>query len=156
MRAAAYAVGVACLGLLLAATPAPGKGADETWYAQRLTSGDAPLRVDNLWSKGSRLRAETVIAGRPILTLVSGERYVIVDRLARRGVSIRRNRASVSADVEAGRLAGVEATPRVEIGDGTCHINPGITASRVRGISIIESDHPVIYEEIIHAATMAD
>ena len=67
-----------------------------------------------------------------------------------------RFRAAVSADVEAGRLAGVSETPRLDVGDGTSYVNPGITTSRVRGISIIEADHPVVYEEIIHAAAMSD
>ena len=102
--------GLAAFLALAALLAAPSSGsAEETWYAQRFTSGDAPVRVDQLWSKGPRLRAETVIAGRPILTLVSGERYLIVDRLAGTGVSIRRSSSAIAGDARRGRPFGDEA-----------------------------------------------
>ncbi len=55
--------------LLLAATEVPQAPAEPSWFVQRVTTGDAPLRVEYFWSRGSRLRSETVVAGRPILTL---------------------------------------------------------------------------------------
>jgi len=105
------------LALCAMALAARGAGAaPETWYAQRFTTGDAPMRVDQLWSSGSRLRTETVIAGRPILQLVSGERYYIVDRLAGTGISIRRSRAAIRADARRGRPFGNEAREIADAG----------------------------------------
>ena len=34
-----------------------------TWYAQALARGSAGVNVTHFWSKGPKLRAETVIAG---------------------------------------------------------------------------------------------
>ena len=102
-------------GVISLTAPAAG-AAEETWYAQRFTTGDAPVRVDQLWSSGPRLRSETVIAGRPILQLVSGERYYIVDRLAGTGISIRRSRAAIRADGRRGRPFGNEAQAITEAG----------------------------------------
>jgi hypothetical protein len=96
------------LGAITLAAPGAG-GAEDTWYAQRFTTGDAPVRVDQLWSSGPRLRSETVIAGRPILQLVSGERYYIVDRLAGSGISVRRSPAAIRGDARRGRPFGNEA-----------------------------------------------
>jgi hypothetical protein len=81
---------------------------EETWYVQKVTSGDAPLRVENFWSKGSRLRAHTVVAGRPLLTLVNGEFYTVIDELAATGVAIRRSPAAIAADPTRGRPFGRE------------------------------------------------
>ena len=108
---AALAVALCALALAVEAG-----AAEETWYAQRFTSGDAPVRVDQLWSKGSRLRAETVIAGRPILQLVAGERYYIVDRLAGTGISVRRSPAAIRADARRGRPFGNEAQAITDAG----------------------------------------
>ncbi len=119
------------LALWLAGAAAGSAGA-ETWYAQRFTSGDTPVRVDQLWSKGPRLRSETVIAGRPILTLVAGERYFIVDRLAGTGIAIRRSPAALKADARRGRpfanevdellRAGAEKVGRQSLGDRDCDL----------------------------------
>jgi hypothetical protein len=105
MRRSAFGLGVT-LSLLLGAVPA--RGADETWYVQKVTTGETPLRVENLWSKGSRLRAHSVVAGRPILTLVNGEFYTVIDELAGTGVAIRRSPAAIQADARRGRPFGRE------------------------------------------------
>ena len=60
----------AALALLLA-SPVVAQEIPDTWYAERIISGDTPPVVEHLWSKGSKLRAETVIGGQPILTLVN-------------------------------------------------------------------------------------
>jgi hypothetical protein len=101
---------LALLPLLVAASDAPEVAAsvEQTWFVQRVTTGDAPLRVEYFWSKGSRFRSETVVAGRPILTLVSGEFYYVIDTLAATGVAIRRSSAALAADAERGRPFGRE------------------------------------------------
>jgi outer membrane lipoprotein-sorting protein len=69
-----------------------------SWFAQLVTHGDTGVRVDHLWSKGRKLRSEMVVQGRPILTLVSGEFYRIIDVVAQQGVSIRRSPEALAAD----------------------------------------------------------
>jgi hypothetical protein len=101
---------LALLPLLVAASDVPEASAplEQTWFVQRVTTGDAPLRVEYFWSKGSRLRSETVVAGRPILTLVSGEFYYVIDMLAATGVAIRRSSSALAADGKRGRPFGRE------------------------------------------------
>ncbi|HET6304145.1 MAG TPA: hypothetical protein VFG80_05130 [Myxococcota bacterium] len=94
--------------ILLVLAAAPARGEEDTWYVQKVTSGDSPLRVENFWSKGSRLRAHSVVAGRPILTLVNGEFYTVIDELAATGVAIRRSPAATQADAKRGRPFGRE------------------------------------------------
>lgn len=70
------------------------------WYAQRLTRGDTGVIVFNLWSEGRRLRAEAVIAGMPLTTIVAGEFYYVIDRLTGRGLAIRRSTRALQYDRE--------------------------------------------------------
>ena len=69
-----------------------------TWYAQALTRGEAGLNVTHFWSKGAMLRAESVVAGHKIVTIVRGDRYYAYDGLTGEGLSIRREPATVAAD----------------------------------------------------------
>ncbi len=114
---------VAVLGLLAGGAAAE----EETWYAQRFTSGDAPVRVDQLWAKGPKLRSETVIAARPVITIVSGERYYIVDGLTGTGVAVQRSPVAIRADRRRGRPFGNEAREVTEAGGekvGTQRLGP--------------------------------
>ncbi|RIL06707.1 MAG: hypothetical protein DCC71_05945 [Proteobacteria bacterium] len=74
--------------------------APDTWYAQRVTHGDAPVAVEHFWSKGRKLRAEMVVQGMPVLTLVNGDRYTIIDATNLVGVAIRRAPEAVAADAK--------------------------------------------------------
>lgn len=101
----------------LAASLAPAAAsAQTTWHATRVTSGDVPFHVDHLWSKGAKFRAQTVLGGHPILTLVSGERYLIIDVLAGRGVSIQRSPAAVALDARRTRPFGHEYESLMALG----------------------------------------
>jgi hypothetical protein len=104
------------LSMLVLLAAGPARAEEETWYVQKVTSGDSPLRVENFWSKGSRLRAHSVVAGRPILTLVNGEFYTVIDELAATGVAIRRNPAAIAADAKRGRPFGREGDHLVDEG----------------------------------------
>ena len=79
-------------------TAAKGAKTPATWYARALVQSDAGIIVWNYWSKGRKLRAETIVGGTPILTLVSGEFYTIVDMLSQTGVAIRRAPEAIAAD----------------------------------------------------------
>lgn len=86
------------LGLTAAAASA------QTWHAERLTAGGgAPPRVERLWSKGAWLRSEVTLGGHPIQTFVKGDRYVIVDALTNKGISIQRSAKSIADDAKRGR-----------------------------------------------------
>jgi hypothetical protein len=107
MRTSAVAMAIALVLGLVASAPAEAE-APRVWYAERISTGDAPMRVQHYWSKGPRLRSETVVRGRPIVTIVSGERYVMIDRLARRGISIQRSPKAIQEDAGRGRPFGNE------------------------------------------------
>jgi hypothetical protein len=82
----------------------------ETWHAERITTGGGPVRVEQLWSKGPALRAEVVVSGHPIITLVKGDRYFIVDGLAGKGISIQRSPQAIANDAKTTRPFGNERT----------------------------------------------
>jgi len=99
---------LAALALLLASAPGVAQETESTWYAERITSGDVPVHVEHLWSKGSKLRAEMVLGGHPIVTLVSGEHYIVIDRIAKTGASIQRSPKAIRQDAGRGRPFGNE------------------------------------------------
>jgi hypothetical protein len=82
-----------------------------SWYALRVTRGDTGVIVTNLWSAGRNLRAEAVLSGVPIVQLVSGEWYYVIDGLGQTGVAIRRSPKALQADLgrDARRPFGNEA-----------------------------------------------
>jgi hypothetical protein len=102
----------ALLSLLLVVAPAaaqqapPAPAAPETWYTERLITGASTPGVEHLWSKGPWLRSELVVAGQPIVQIVKGDRYVIVNRLLRTGVSIQRNPIAIQKDASRRRTIG--------------------------------------------------
>lgn len=85
--------------VLLALLPSPSHGeGPETWYTERLMAGGATPTIEHLWSKGPWLRSELVVGGQPIVQLVKGNRYVIVNRLQRKGIAIQRNPLAIAHD----------------------------------------------------------
>ena len=80
----------------------------ETWYAQRVTTGDAGLNIEHLWSKGGALRAEVVVGTRPVVTLVNATHYVVVDTLAGKGLSVERHANARARDAAGKRPFGDE------------------------------------------------
>ncbi len=64
-------------------------------------------------------------------------------------------RSAVTADVAAGQEAGVEGTAQVDLPDGASHLNPGMTHQVVRGIPIVEADHPGVYDDLVRAVLNA-
>ena len=112
--------------------PAPAPASAETWYTERLITGSGTPGVEHLWSKGPWLRSELVVAGQPILQIVKGDRYVIVNRLQRRGVSIQRNPDAIRKDASRRRpigddqeiilAAGGEPAGNERIGGQACEV----------------------------------
>lgn len=93
----------ALVALLLLCALALGADAEDeeivpTWYAQALARGPAGLNVTHFWSKGARLRTESVIAGHKIVTVVNGPWYYAYDGLTNEGLAIRRQPEAIARD----------------------------------------------------------
>jgi hypothetical protein len=105
-----------------------------TWYAQRLTHGDTGVAVEHFWSKGRKLRAEIVVQGAVVQTLVSGELYRIIDQTNLAGVQIRRSKEALALDAKEPRArpfategeefiaAGAELVRSDNIGGRPCRV----------------------------------
>lgn len=97
----------AALLVLCSAFAAYAQGEDApSWYALRLRTGEVSLGFEHLWSSGASLRAEFVLGGRPVLTVVHKNRYIVVDKLAGTGVSVERHKNAQRAPVAPGRPFG--------------------------------------------------
>jgi hypothetical protein len=87
-----------------------------TWYAQTLAHTDLGINVAYFWSKGPRFRAETVIAGRKVVSIVSGDTYYAYDGVAMRGAAIGRSAAAIADDAERSRPFGNDLQTVIEQG----------------------------------------
>jgi len=87
-----------------------------TWHAQVLAHGPGGLNVTHFWSKGSRMRAETVIAGHKIVTLVVGEWYYAYDATKGLGIRVKRTPEAMKLDQPYRRPFGNEASRLIEMG----------------------------------------
>ena len=67
-----------------------------------------------------------------------------------------RFRKAVVADLNEARALGIEGSPVFVLPDGTSHFNPGITYRQERGIPVIASDHPSVYEDLVQVATVEE
>jgi len=109
MRTWIAIVGIAWLCAAVASaedrTPAP---ASPTWFSQVISHSDAGLNVSYFWSKGARLRAETVIAGRRVTTIVAGNTYYAYDAVSQNGIAIPRSPKAIAADAKGARPFGRE------------------------------------------------
>jgi hypothetical protein len=118
--------------LAVAAESPPVEAQSETWYTERIITGAATPGVEHLWSKGPWLRSELVVAGQPIVQIVRGDRYVIVNRLQAKGISIERNPEAIRKDASRRRpigddreiilAAGGEEAGDGEVGGQTCSV----------------------------------
>jgi len=102
------------LGLLSGAGSAAAQEA--AWWTQRMTFGAGPAFIENLWAKGRRMRAESIVEGRRIVTYVDDKRYAIVDDLGKAGVSIGRSEHSIGQDAKRKRPFGTELDEIVKQG----------------------------------------
>jgi len=100
------------------AAPAPEEEGEliPTWYAQALARGPGGLNVTHFWSKGSKLRAETVIGGRKVVTLVNGDWYYAYDTTKGLGIRVRRTPEAIANDAPYRRPFGNEAVKLIKQG----------------------------------------
>jgi len=117
MKTWTAAVGIAllCAAAANAADPAPAPGTS-TWFSQAIAHSDAGLNVSYFWSKGAKLRAETVILGRRVTTLVSGNTYYAYDAVSQSGVAISRGPKAMAMDARGERPFGREFENLISLG----------------------------------------
>jgi outer membrane lipoprotein-sorting protein len=115
------------------ATPSP------TWYAQALARGAAGLNVTHFWSKGPMLRAETVVAGHKVVTIVRGEWYYAYDGLTLQGLAIRRDPAAIANDRVDRRPFGDEY--RILTSQGAELVREETTLGRKTGVYRVTDDY---------------
>jgi len=92
------------------------KPAIPSWYTQTFARGDAGLNVTYLWSLKSKFRAETVVRGHKLVTIVNGETYYVYDALTMTGIAIRRAPAALAAESPDHRPFGNEAQILIDEG----------------------------------------
>jgi hypothetical protein len=92
------------------------KPATPSWYTQTFARGDAGLNVTYLWSLKSKLRAETVVRGHKLVTIVNGDTYYVYDALTKTGIAIRRAPAALAAESPGHRPFGNEAQALIDQG----------------------------------------
>ncbi len=80
----------------------------QTWYVRSRVDTEFGSIMTHYWSKGALFRADTVVAGHPITTIVNGLRYYVYDSALADGAAIERNLASVEEDTTRGRPFGLE------------------------------------------------
>jgi hypothetical protein len=93
----------------------------QTWYVQTRVATDFGIVSTHYWSKGALFRAETMLAGHPVITIVNGPRYYIYDSILGKGAAIERNAISIREDRERGRPFGRELDELVEAGGEKIH-----------------------------------
>lgn len=102
---------VTLLGLLSAVAVAPAALADEpeSWHAETLTTSPRGLHVTQYWSTdGDHLRAETVVAGHRLVTIVNGGVYYAIDATAGTALAIQRSDRAKKESKTRKRLVGLE------------------------------------------------
>jgi hypothetical protein len=75
----------------------------KTWYASSLGRNESGMVVVNYWSKGPKLRAEVIVKGYRLTTVVDATHYHIFNPVIGSGVSIERSEKSIAGDADRGR-----------------------------------------------------
>jgi hypothetical protein len=100
-----------------AGAKAPGaRGEAPTWFALALAHSELGINVAYFWSKGAKMRAETVIAGHKIVSIVNGDVYTAFDATSREGIAIGRAPEAIAKDAPGRRPFGREV--EVIVGQG--------------------------------------
>jgi hypothetical protein len=79
------------------------EGSPDTWYAEAITQSDLGIESSYLWSKGRRMRADSVINGIPVVTIVNGPTYYAIDGRSLVGTAIERAPKALANDQKGGR-----------------------------------------------------
>jgi outer membrane lipoprotein-sorting protein len=102
IRAVILALMLACLASSAPESfgeePPKARTLPKTWHATVFFSSGESYRIIHYWSSGSMMRAETLIGGHPITTIIRGDRYIAFDRLTGRALDVERSPAAVTQD----------------------------------------------------------
>jgi hypothetical protein len=110
---------IALVAALALSAPAPAARAEEdpeTWHSRAISEGPTGLSITYFWSKGRSMRAQTVVQGRPIVTLVHRDWYYVVDEISGTGLAVERSRRALEEDAGGERPFAQEAQLIVEQG----------------------------------------
>jgi len=143
-RLAAALLGLALAALGNAAVAAEKEAGKEkpaiaSWYAETVSHSDSGMNVTHLWALDSRFRAETVIGGLELVTIVSGDTYYIYDATTMAGLAIRRSPAAIAEDRRVPRPFGNELD--VLIQDGGEKVREETVAGRPADLYRVTDDN---------------
>ena len=88
----------------------------EGWYAATIARGDAGFLLTHYWSKGHRLRAQTVAGGRFLVTIVDETTYYVIDPTQGKGIGIERSELAKEGDADRVRPFGDELAALLRAG----------------------------------------
>ena len=88
--------------------PAAAAARENTWYGMTISQNVTGFVVTHYWSKGSSMRAEVVVAGRRIVTIVTPTLYYTLDLTRGTGLGIARSDLAKAADATRARPFGDE------------------------------------------------
>jgi len=71
---------------------------ETTWFAERMAERVVGSGATALWAKGTKLRAETVVNGHPVITIVNGNTYYMIDGLNGAGWAVQRHPAALDRE----------------------------------------------------------
>jgi hypothetical protein len=94
----------------------PAQDGPETWHTSSIARSQKGTLVVNYWSKGPLFRAETIVTGHRVNSVVNGTRYYIFDSVSGIGVSIERHENAIAEDKTRGRPFGREWQQMVDDG----------------------------------------
>lgn len=108
-RPTAPGFALACLAAAVLAAGAARAAEPKTWHAETLTSSPRGVQATQYWSKGrDRMRAETVVAGHRLVTIVNGDVYYAVNATQGSAVAIQRSKRAIAEDKTRPRMIGTE------------------------------------------------
>lgn len=99
----------------------PGKSSTappDSFFATTLGRSNFDIVLVHYWSNGAKFRAETIVLGHPIITVVSDGWYYTWDGLTGEGYAIRRDAPAIASDGRRPRPFGLELQQMLDQ-DGT-------------------------------------
>jgi len=99
LRAAPWAPALLCAALLAALAAPTAAEEEQTWHAETVSSMPSGLQVTDYWSRGrDKMRAETVVAGQRVITIVNGPLYHAINATSGEMLTIERSKRALAAD----------------------------------------------------------
>ncbi|MCP4038365.1 MAG: hypothetical protein GY733_15605 [bacterium] len=115
---------ITCLLLATPAVAAQAPELPETWYVRTRVATDYGPVINHYWSKGSWFRAETVLAGHRVITIVNATHYYICDMVMGKGTAIERSVLAIEQDAGRGRPFARELDDLIAAGGEKIHQGP--------------------------------